>query len=178
MACLSRPLSLADLARASAVEARLSLLEDDLYAQDLLIPKEAVRRNGDNVVRLYAPVFLLGGGRLMVGMSLGRPVTFLMLLLGLNLVLMAVSRSCGRRNQRGERMLEDHLARCAALKSTADSSAKDQLSSQDLSLAMALFGTSALASALMPAPSSGGGCGSSSSCGSSCGGGCGGGCGG
>lgn len=177
LSCLSRPTSLADLLRASAVEARLSLLEDELYAQDLLIPREAVRANTARIVRLFAPVFLLGGGRLMVGVGLGRPVGYLMMMLIGNMLLMWMSQVAGRRNERGERLLQDRLKGYAALGATADSSAKDGLSSQDLSLAMALFGTSALATALMPVSSSGGSCGSSS-CGSSCGGGCGGGCGG
>ena len=178
LSCLSRPLSLAELTRVSAVDARLSLLEEELYAQDLLIPRQAIRANSDKVVSLFAPLFLLGGGRLMVGMSLGRPVGFLVLMLFANLLLTGLSQSAGRRNERGERLLQDRVKGYAALEMTADSSGRVGLSSQDLSLAMALFGASTLATALMPVSGSGGSCGSSSSCGSSCGGGCGGGCGG
>lgn len=173
---LDKPRSLAELARGPSVEARLNVLENELYAQDLLVPEEAVAAHSGKLNWIFGPLFGLGLARLVVGVGLGRPVGFLFFILGLSFVASFWYRLPPRRNHRGEKLLQDHQSRCAALKSTAQSSAKNQLGSQDLSLAMALFGTSALATLLMPAPSSGGGCGSS--CGSSCGGGCGGGCGG
>ncbi len=174
---LDKPRSLADLARANSVEARLSLLEDELYAQDLLVPPGAVAAYRSQWYRTFCPLFGLGLARMVVGIGLGRPIGFLACILLVSFLYSFVHLVPPKRNDRGERVLRDQLSRCAALKSTADSSAKDRLGSEDLSLAMALFGTSALAVALMPSPSSGGSCGSSS-CGSSCGGGCGGGCGG
>lgn len=175
---LDKPRSLAELAKSNSVEARLELLEDELYAQDLLIPQAAVTAHFSKLRWIFAPLLGLGFARAVIGAGMGRPVGFLVCILVLSLIWSFTHRSLNHRNHRGESLIEDHRSRCAALKSTADSSAKGQLGSEDLSLAMALFGTSALATALMPAASSSGGCGSSSSCGSSCGGGCGGGCGG
>lgn len=177
LANLDKPRSLADLANANSVAARLSLLEDELYAQDLLVPRSVAAAHPFTLNGIYWPLFGLGLGRLAVGIELGRPVGALAVILFFSFLCSLAFRGPVKRNHRGEKLLQDHLSRCAALKSTADSSAKGRLGSEDLSLAMALFGTSALAIALMPAASSSSGCGSSS-CGSSCGGGCGGGCGG
>ncbi|MBX3171282.1 MAG: TIGR04222 domain-containing membrane protein [Candidatus Eremiobacteraeota bacterium] len=178
LANLDKPRSLAELAKANSVEARLELLEDELYAQDLLVPSAAVTANAGKLNWIFGPLLGLGLARLAIGVSLHRPVGLLFFILFISFVCSFIHRVPNKRNYRGEKIVQDHLSRCAALKATADSSAKSQLSSQDLALAAALFGTSALATALMPATSSSGGCGSSSSCGSSCGGGCGGGCGG
>lgn len=178
LASLEQPRSLGQLAQTHSVEAQIRSLEEELYAQDLLIPQSEVSAHISRLNRFFRPLAALGVARMLVGMTRARPVGGLIVLLVVNFLISLATCRPGRRNQRGERVLRDHLSQCAALQSTAGSSAKGNLSSEDLSLAMALFGTSALATALMPAPSSSSGCGSSSSCGSSCGGGCGGGCGG
>lgn len=135
-----------------------------------------------------ALVMLLGGAKLMIGLSRDRPVGFLLFLLFGTLVLIAALASWKpHRTGRGNAALRELRKRNAALASTASHGAW-RLASSDLVLSIGLFGMGVLASAtgplatlgntLKPPPQQRSGSSCSSGCGSSCGGGCGGGCGG
>ncbi|MFM9960179.1 MAG: TIGR04222 domain-containing membrane protein [Planctomycetaceae bacterium] len=133
---------------------------------------------------LFLCVPLLGAIKIVVGLSRGRPVSFLvvgsifLIVVGLIVLGRKVHRS-----RRGDRVLARLKSENAALRYGAASHSQ-QLAGSDLVMAVGLFGVSILADgplahlvlALRPPPQAGsnGGCGSG---GSSCGGG-GGGCGG
>lgn len=140
-------------------------------------------------------LMLMGLAKVAVGLSRGRPIGFLLILLAVSAVLLVVRASMlPARTERGDRHLVDMRRRNAALETTA-ARRGSQLAQADMMLAVALFGLPALAGSelawmkpmLYPAPAGGNGGGDSSSsssscssgsssCGSSCGGG--GGCGG
>jgi uncharacterized membrane protein YgcG len=128
----------------------------------------------------------VGAIKMMVGVSRGKPVGFLVVLAIVLFVTALAATKAPRRTKAGDDLVEQTKLRYAALETTA-ATAPLQLSGQDMTLAYAMFGAAILAPALvssmpsyqrslaesMSVASSGG-----SSCGSSCGGGCGGGCGG
>jgi len=176
LASLDRAISLAHLTQMPSVDGRLDLLEHELDEQNLLVPKRAKAEHAARLAWIYVPLFSVGLLRMLIGLSAGRPVGFLLISLVIMSFIAAATLVGPRLNSRGQKLVEDYESRNAALKSSAESSAKGRMASEDLALAMALFGTSALATTLLPAAGSSGSC--SSSCGSSCGGGCGGGCGG
>ncbi len=142
-------------------------------------------------------VMSLGVVRAVVGVSRGRPIGFLVILLVISLLILLFKlATTPGLTVRGQAHLQEMRRRNAALGTTAMQRAT-QLSAADLALGVALFGAAALGAEslawmkplLFPTPQgSGGGDGGSSSssgdsggssCGSSCGGGCGGGgCGG
>jgi len=176
LSSLGRAINLADLTKTPSVVGRLDLLEQELDEHDLLVSRTLKAGHAWRLRWLYFPLFGVGLLRLLMGVNAGRPVLLLVIAMVLMAVFAAATMDGPRLNSRGQKLVEDYEIRNAALKSSAESTGKGQLGSEDLALAMALFGTSVLATTLMPSASSSGSCGSS--CGSSCGGGCGGGCGG
>lgn len=162
-----------------------------LVSQGLVLPEG--RRFGVTLLLLspFVLAIVIGSMKLMVGISRGRPVGFLFLL-----ILLAVGLGVAAwalrplRTFRGDKALSLLKDENAALAETARSAAgRDDLTGSDVALAFGLFGMGALGGpvlnhlvvALTPpgtGPGSGGGASCGSSCGSSCGGGCGGGCGG
>ncbi len=134
------------------------------------------------VVMLTAVV--LGVAKISVGVSRGRPVSFLVILTIIaTYAAFSFLMNPPRRSRTGDEMLRSLRKRYAALEATARSRA-ESVTADDLALTVGLFGVAilertphaSLARTMVPAPSSGDG--SSGSCGSSgCGGG-GGGCGG
>ena len=141
---------------------------------------------------LFVLVLLFGSIKLLVGFSRGRPIGFLLVLCLMSaFIAYRLYKSPPLRTASGDSVLEALQQENAALGFTAKSQ-PEQLAAGDVSLAMALFGMTALAftdqswSELKKQifPVSGGGSGSSgsscssSSCGSSGSSGCGGGCGG
>lgn len=130
----------------------------------------------------------LGAAKIAVGVSRGRPVVFLVILVVLTIPAAWLRARADRRTGRGEHALRVLADRNEALRTTAGE-APQQLTEYDVALAAGVFGvailggTLASVAALTPAPmlaavgSSASSCGSSCG-GSSCGGGCGGGCGG
>jgi len=135
-------------------------------------------------------LLVLGIAKICVGISRNKPVEILVFLCVVTLAIAAaLFFKRPLRSRRGDRALRKFKAQNVALLATASASARN-LTDEDLMLAFALFGQTALAGASLsdlrlamfpPSQSSGGSCGGSS-CGggSSCsGGGCGGGgCGG
>jgi uncharacterized protein (TIGR04222 family) len=129
----------------------------------------------------------LGVAKILVGIARARPVVLLIVLVLVAVVILAFKYfRLPRRSTQGEAALADLRRQNAALESTAQRRGED-LADSDLMLAVALFGTSILASSALawmhPAfiskrdqsggsscGSSGGGCGSGSSCGGGCGG--------
>lgn len=146
---------------------------------------------------LFGLVLLAGSIKLFVGFTRGRPIGFLFVLCLITaFIAYRLYKSPPLRTASGDSFLESLKQDNAALGSTAKSQ-PEQLAAGDVSLAMALFGMTALAFTdqswselkkqifppISSGSSSGGSSCSSSSCGSSgsssCGGGCGGGgCGG
>jgi uncharacterized protein (TIGR04222 family) len=141
---------------------------------------------------LFALVLLFGSIKLLIGFSRGRPIGFLFVLcLIAAFIAYRLYKSPPLRTTSGDSVLEALKQENAALGSTAKSQPQ-QLAAGDVSLAMALFGMTALAftdqswselkKQIFPvsggaSTSSSSSC-SSSSCGSSGSSGCGGGCGG
>jgi uncharacterized protein (TIGR04222 family) len=147
--------------------------------------------DGKSVVARLAPTLLVlgvaifGGIKLLVGLSRGKPVGFLVVLCIVT-VLIALIGFARRphRSGRGDRLLTRLKREHAALQHAARVPAPD-LAAEDLTLALGLFGLSVLMggplndlrTALTPPPGSASGCGGGGTCGG--GGGCGGGgCGG
>lgn len=146
-----------------------------------------------------AVVAATGVIKMLVGLSRGRPIGFLLILTAITVFAVAIVwRWKPLRTPAGRTMFKSLQAANAALQTTSTADAKN-LSGEDVALAMALFGTSVLLgpalaglkTALIPSSKSslgsswggmyvgcGSSCGSSSSNGSSCGSSCGGGCGG
>lgn len=140
-------------------------------------------------------VLLFGVMKIFIGLSRGRPISFLFILCLLTaFIAYRLYKSPPFRTQTGDIALERLQSLNAALQTTAKAQPQS-LAAGDVAMAMALFGMSEVAftdqswselkKQMFPPASSGssssGGssCSSSSSCGSSCGGGCGGGgCGG
>lgn len=176
---LDEPASLDQLLARGSLDREIKRLEEELAEHDLVIPQAAHSAAVGKLQLLVSPFFLIGGLRLLIGLTHGRPILFLTIMLVVQILYFAALCMYKLANHRGRSLLEDQQRQCAALKTTASSSAQGQMSSSDLALGMALFGASALAISLMPPSSGGSGCGSSCSGGGSCGGGgCGGGCGG
>lgn len=135
---------------------------------------------------LVLAVAALGGIRIAIGLSRGKPVAFLVILTAITLIV-AFTGFARRphRSKRGDRALDQLKEDNSALEATASQKA-EALAGEDFALAVGLFGMGVLASgplaglqlALTPPPAASGSSGSSCSS-SSCGGGCGGGgCGG
>lgn len=182
-------------ALSASTPASLQRIEARLQREGLLMadgtPEAACwRRSG--TWPLWA-VFALGAVKLGVGLSRGRPVGLLVVLLIVTLLVAWFSRGLPRLSARGELVVPELLKRNAALRTTALRRGAD-LAEADMLLAVALFGSTVLASGAlawvhqaMARPvssgssdggSSDGGGSSCSSGGGSCSGGCGGGCGG
>ena len=140
----------------------------------------------------WLPVFLAGAlvlfgvMKMIVGISRGKPIGLLCILLVITFVAFGVVVTrAPHRTRMGDRAIRRLSETHEALRTTA-SSDKSALAANDLVLAVGLFGLTMLPEPLLLAigpkvgPGGGGssdsGCGSG--CGSSCGGGCGGGCGG
>lgn len=156
----------------------------------VLAPGRAAAAALAGVVPVLA-VLTLGLAKLVVGVSRGRPVGFLFILIAVTgIILWALLKSQPLRTLTGDTYVVGLKARNAALRTSAARSGA-ALSSDDVAMAMALFGVGVVAHGRLAdlkeatrqqqanwASSDSGG--SSSSCGSSsCGGGCGGGgCGG
>ena len=159
-------------------------LQAKLEASGLLVARQGARR-----LWLLAPgIAWIGVGliKVFVGLSRGRPVTILVLLLLVSGFLFATIARPPRLASRGKSALDALRARSYGLETTA-SAAPQQLTGSDVSLAYALFGTSVTLgtlAALMPSYQRGvlaaqqstwsSSCSSSSSCGGGCGSGCGG----
>jgi uncharacterized protein (TIGR04222 family) len=134
----------------------------------------------------------LGADKMMVGLSRGRPVAFLVLSLGLMAVALVVMMMLRPKlTSSAVKTLNQAKAENSALRYAGTGGSLSHLDGRDVMFSVALFGMAPLIGTelgpvqrLMHPPGSSGGssCGgsscSSSSCGSSCGGGCGGGCGG
>ena len=181
-----------------------------LDAKPLLAPVRArlirlglLLTDGDRSVARLLPAVLVGGvallgfAKIAIGISRHRPVTFLVILVGIAVFAMVqLYRNAPERSRRGDRVLERLRGSSTGLELTVKSK-PDRLAPLDLALAVGMFGPavmsagplSALGMTLAPAPVtkkswrfSGGwsaDSGGISSCSSSCGGGsCGGGCGG
>lgn len=161
-------------------------LSESLVADGLLVAD----RSGSQLKAMVVPALwsAMGVIKIMVGLSRGKPVGFLVMLVIALLVIAFSVTKAPRRTTEGNRIVRDAKRRYAALETTA-STAPVQLSGQDMSFAYAMFGTAVVAPALLPlmpsyqrsliAPQGASdGSGGGSSCSSSCGGGCGGGCGG
>jgi uncharacterized protein (TIGR04222 family) len=128
-------------------------------------------------------VFLLGLSKLVVGLSRGRPVGFLVLLLALTtMVGIVMVATTPLRTLAGDRVLQSLRTAHAALKSTAGSRSM-ALAPAEVALAVGLFGPAVLSGAgemndlrqAMTPTNSGFGSSCGSGCGSSGGSGCGGG---
>ena len=168
--------------------AALGPMEERLRKLGLLLPRKSTeaRRFRQAATWPLLALIALGAAKLFVGLSRGRPIGLLIVLLVVSfMVLLWAWNSLPWRTVEGDEMLRGQQRRNAALQTTA-LKRSDGLADADLLLAVALFGTSVLAAGplawmhpvFMAKPvgdSGGGGCSSSSSCG---GGGCGGGCGG
>jgi uncharacterized protein (TIGR04222 family) len=150
-----------------------------------LIPDASIRARR---LLVFVPMLLILGGvaakKVSIGLSRGRPVTFL-LILGVISVGLLYKVAMPRRTRAGENLLADIRRLFGGLKERAATIRRGG-STSELALLAAVFGLTAVPLTVFPqrallypqASSSSSGCGSSSSCGSSCGGGCGGGCGG
>ncbi|MFN8609922.1 MAG: TIGR04222 domain-containing membrane protein [Vulcanimicrobiota bacterium] len=173
---LDRPTPLDTLLQSQVLVPQMARLAFELGEHDLVVPRDLHARAVYPVAGVAIGYLSIGLLRLILGISLHRPVGFL--LLGLLLMTRILFNLCRYRlaNERGHRLLKDRKQQCAALDS-ASRGAGSKLAGSDLALAMALFGSSALASSLLPVSSGGSGCGSSGCGGGGCGGGCGG-CGG
>jgi uncharacterized protein (TIGR04222 family) len=150
----------------------------------LLDPGYAARIAVYSAAPLFAVIWLLGVPRLVLGLIGGKPSGFLIgTLVVAQVVALLLLAIRPRRGERGNRALAELRTRSASLR-------HGKLSASDAALAVALFGTMALAGTAFEAvknwyprqTSTGAGCGSG--CGSGCGGGggggggCGSGCGG
>ena len=155
--------------------------------------------NRSRAVQLIPPliivsVALFGFAKVMLGLSRGRPVAFLIVLITFTLILAAFFLRAAHRSRRGDSFLESLKLRNAALEYTAVRRA-DNLAGSDVALSLGLFGPIILANSHFArlhvtlrrqhvkkmSDGSSSSSGWSSSCGSSScsgGGGCGGGCGG
>jgi uncharacterized protein (TIGR04222 family) len=179
-----------------AVEREVDGMEEGLRRRGFLMKPEVAARCRQYPMVLYFGAALgLGLLKLMVGLSRGRPVGFLLVLLVLGtLVGFMVLGSAPRRTRRGDKAWAKLREDNAALRTTAKADgAWGTMSSASVALAVALFGTGMLAASgmvdlrdyLVP-PGSGGGVdvdvggdsGGDSGGGGDGGGGCGGGCGG
>ncbi len=138
---------------------------------------------------IMATPLLLGGAKIAVGLSRGRPVEILVALCVLTfLAALGFLLARSRLSAAGKVTLESLQAKHSTTRQIATSAA-GTLAPPDLAMAIGLFGVEMLADgplaevhAMLPRASGGGGCSSSSGgCGGGCGGGgggCGGGCGG
>lgn len=173
----------------------LNAMENKLTRWKLLASPQHVGMTvlASSCVLLSLPVGL-GIPKMLIGLERGKPVLFLVLLVGISMLVSLILLNRGMpRTRCGDLLLSQMQTDNAALRTNFESD-PSTLSSQDMTLAYALFGAAFLGladpfmaarAALRPqvntsscgGGSSGGGCGSSS--GGSCGGGgCGGGCGG
>lgn len=175
------------------VDRELDGLEEGLRQRGFLMKPEVAKRYRQYPMTLYFGAALgLGVMKLVVGLSRGRPVGFLVMLLLLGAVLgFWVLGSAPRRTRRGDKALAKLREDNAALRTTAAADgAWGTMSSGSVALAVALFGTGLLAASgmvdlrdyLVP-PGRGGGsvdvdASDEGDSGGDGGGGCGGGCGG
>lgn len=175
------------------VEQEVDGMEEGLRRRGFLMKPEVAARCRQYPMVLYFGAALgLGLMKLMVGLSRGRPVGFLVVLLFLGAVLgLWVLGSEPRRTRRGDKAWAKLREDNAALRTTASADgAWGTMSSASVALSVALFGMGLLAASgmvdlrdyLVP-PGSGGGSvdgggGGDSGGGGDGGGGCGGGCGG
>jgi uncharacterized protein (TIGR04222 family) len=176
--------SLATVQRAAKTE--LTPIRERLQDLGLLVsPSQAsIATIAPLLVVLAVPA--LGVIKILVGVSRGKPVGFLVILCIASVIIAFVG--FGRkvtRSRRGDGTLERLKTTNAAMKTQVLKLA-DQVSGDDMAMALALFGVGILAGSplsplqpmMRPPPTVSSSCGGGSSCGSSCGGGCGGGCGG
>jgi uncharacterized protein (TIGR04222 family) len=130
---------------------------------------------------------IIGVPKLLIGLSIGKPVTFLVLLLFINAIF-AVAFLCSKplRTGKGDAAMQTLSKQNATLKTNAAAN-PNALNPMQVATVAALFGPAVFTLGMLgdfnrkivPPQAYGGGCGSGSSCGGgSCGGGCGGGCGG
>jgi uncharacterized protein (TIGR04222 family) len=159
-------------------------IDDRLVERGLVATRGARQSIRGFTATTFLVVAVVGGAKILIGLSRGRPVLFLVCLTGLA-VFLGFRALIERQvlTDGGRRALEMLRERNAALRSTAESRVSG-LTGHEVALALALFGWEAVAQskkladvklALHPPPPINGG---SSGCGSSCGGGCGGGGGG
>ena len=196
-AAATHPLERAILERFASPGTIESLLESPSLADDQLRPSveklglvpddrlaKVHRLAGDVEMGLLAAV---AGFKVLVGISRGRPVVFLVFL-GVAAIFVAHRVARPRLTRRGRELLRDLDVLFAGLRARADR-IQPGGATHDATYLAAVFGVGLLTAqpafarlaALAPKPaiaSGGDGGGGGSSCGSSCGGGCGGGCGG
>lgn len=169
----------------------------------VLTPLKRALGRGLGTCWLGVVLWCVGAMRIIQGLSNGRPVAFLLLLmLPLSAFVLKRRRGYPRASYRGAAAVRDQRIENSALATTAMSEPA-QVEGREMALAYGLFGAMVLPAALLPVAGSGfasvgvggrlaggsaptayascgssGGCATSAGCGSSCGGGGGGGCGG
>lgn len=135
-----------------AVDRELDGLEEGLRRRGMLMNEEVAARYKQYPMFLYFGAMLgLGLAKLTVGLSRGRPVVFLVMLLLLATVLgFWVLGGKPRRTRRGDKALAKLRADNAALRTTAKADgAWGAMSSGSVALSVALFGTGMLAASGM-----------------------------
>ena len=135
------------------------------------------------VLIVAAPMIILGLPKLLIGLSLGKPVQLLSVMLLVNVIIAALLGKKIERSERGDRALQSLKSANEALKTNAHFNPA-ALSPMQTAMVAGLFGCTAFSTGeiydfnrrIAPPPSSSGSsCGGVGGCG---GGGCGGGCGG
>jgi uncharacterized protein (TIGR04222 family) len=162
----------------------------DMKLKELgLLPNASITSARKSLYAVMAAVLaIVAGIKVMIGLSRGRSVGFL-IVLAIVAILWLRKFALPRQTSRGKAMIQDVQRLFAGLKSRIRTGPRLGATTE-LVMLVSVFGmnaapatTQAWTRQLFPqasssSSSSSSGCGSSSSCGSSCGGGCGGGCGG
>jgi uncharacterized protein (TIGR04222 family) len=169
------------------IESAMSTRQRALVEKGVLIGDGTRWMNYFIAVSPMLVVGWLGADKMMIGLNRGRPVSFLVMSLGLMaFALMVMMMLRPKLTSNAVKTLSQAKAENSALRYAGTGGSLAHLDGRDVMFSVALFGMAPLIGTelgpvqrLMHPPSASGGssCGGSS-CGSSCGGGCGGGCGG
>jgi uncharacterized protein (TIGR04222 family) len=144
-----QPLSPALLA--TALEPEAARVREQLIQKGLLISKDQDRETRRTPLILFGLVLALGVAKTVVGLSRDKPVSWLIFLLVVGFIGWAlIAKQKRGRTPLGDMVLADLATEHAALRTTAAAEGSlPTLSGTEVALAVALFGTTALASTQM-----------------------------
>jgi uncharacterized protein (TIGR04222 family) len=136
---------------ATALQPETARMREKLIRKNLLYSEDESRARRKVPLLMFSAVLALGIAKLGVGIARGRPVGILVFVLILGLIGWVVLLSLKRgRTPLGNRVLRELAAEHAALRTTASAEGSlPTLSGPEVALAVALFGTAALATTQM-----------------------------